>query len=353
MVHGAAVLRLTAREEVRIVPEGSVVGLRGGNGGTYERVLFVSGLPGRAVRLNGRPYRGVVEVYNRGGRLIAVNEVSLEDYVAGVVNVELGPRPASDRAAVEAQAIVARTYALGNRGKYGSDGFDLRSSVADQVYGGVESETDVGRQAVAATRGMVLTYRGALIATFYHSTCGGRTASPEEAFRTGQALPYLRPVSDRRPDGADYCSISPRYRWSVEWDGMTLRGILRRTIPEIVGLDSARVDVIRGMRVHRRGASGRAAEVRVGVGAGEIPIFAADIRAVLAPAAGGALGSTAIELDVDTDQGVVTRLVARGSGWGHGVGLCQWGAIGRARAGQNATTILESYFPGTQIARWY
>jgi stage II sporulation protein D len=349
---GAVQFRLSRGETVRVAPDGHAVAVSGAAEGHYERLTFVSLDRSRFVEVNGRPYRGVVEVYLVGGRLTVVNEVPLEAYVAGVVNAEMGRRAANEQAAVEAQAVVARTYALKNRGKYAADGYDLRGTVADQAYGGVAAESERGWSAVRRTAGFVLTHGGEPITTFYHSTCGYSTASPEESFRFGRRLPYLRPVSDRQGSG-HYCDISPHFRWSVEWDGETLARILRGTVPSVIGVADAAIDELRDVRVQRTGPSGRVTEVRISVSRGEVPVFGPDLRSVFTTPEGRALGSTAFQLDVDKRGERVRRVRAAGAGWGHGVGMCQWGAVGRARAGQNASTILTTYFPGTKLERWY
>ena len=99
------------------------------------------------------------------------------------------------------------------------------------------------------------------------------------------------------------------------------------------------------------GRSGRATEVRVSVAGGEIPVFGPDLRAVFETPEGRPLGSSAVQLTADRSNDRLTRLTAAGAGWGHGVGLCQWGAIGRSRAGQDLNDILSAYFPGTEISR--
>lgn len=350
--HSAA-FRLAAGESVTIVPDGRALHVSNGPGtGGHDRLTFVALDADRFVEVDGKPYRGVIEVLPSAGRLTVVNDVSLEAYVVGVVNAEMGRRSTSEQAALEAQAIVARTYALRNRGKFASEGFDLRASVADQAYGGVEAETREGWAAVRSTVGQVLTYDGEPVSVFYHSTCGGSTASPVEAFRSVSALPYLRPISDRHGSGY-YCDISPRFRWSVEWDATTLRRILRRTVPATLGVDEAALDDIRGMRVHRTGPSGRVTEARIAVAGGEIPVGGPDLRPVLETPDGRVLGSTAVRLEMGTGVGGLERLRADGAGWGHGVGMCQWGAVGRARVGQDARAILLTYFPGVRLERWY
>jgi stage II sporulation protein D len=353
IVGGDVLGRADAGTEYSVTPDGRAILVVGGPaGGRHERVSFVSLDESRFVEIDGKPYRGIVEAFSIQGALTVVNELPLEAYLMGVVNAEMGRRSGQERAALEAQAIVARTYALKNRGKHGAGGFDLRASVADQAYGGVGSETEAGRSAVRRTAAFVITYRGALIATFFHSTCGGSTAAAEEAFRTVRSTPYLRPVSDARSNG-HYCDISPRYRWSVEWDGETLRRILRQTAPAVLGIEESAIDRIHGVRVHRTGPSGRATDVRIEVDRGEIPVVGPDVRLVLRTPEDRMLGSSAVRFDAELRDGVVQRLTATGSGWGHGVGMCQWGAVGRARAGQDAETIVTTYFPGTRLERWY
>lgn len=351
---GAAVLHIDNRQ-VPVTADGRALVVGEGNPARYQRLLLVSADPGGVVGVNGRRYRGTVELLVVGGGVTVVNRLGLEDYLLGVVTGEMGRRSAQEAAALAAQAVVSRTYALKNRGRFGSQGFDLEAGVADQAYGGVEAETPEGNAAVRATTGLVLTYRGQLITGFFHSTCGYATATAGEAFRGVADLPYLRSVSDRRPGrgGGYYCDLSPRFRWTVEWDQGTLHDILRRNVSRVLGISEATVGEVRDVRVHRTGRSGRATELRIDVGRGEIPVGAPDIRAVLATPEGQPLGSTAIQLHPERSGDRLVRLVAAGAGWGHGVGMCQWGAVGRARAGQDVREILGAYFPGTQVQRWY
>lgn len=142
------------------------------------------------VRLNGKAYRGKIEVFvNARGSLTVVNVVSLEDYLLGVVPAELG---LPQLEAQKAQAVAARTYAVANIGGYGKQGFDMVPTVWSQVYKGVSIETKMGTQAVQQTRGIVATYHGKPITAFYTSTCGGRTEDSENIF--DKAEPYLRGV---------------------------------------------------------------------------------------------------------------------------------------------------------------
>lgn len=142
------------------------------------------------VRLNGKAYRGKIEVFvNTRGTLTVVNVVSIEDYLLGVVPRELG-LPSLE--AQKAQAVAARTYAIANRDGFATQGFDLLPTVWSQVYGGVSAESSMGTQAVQQTRGIVATYNGKPINALYTSTCGGRTENSGNIFEFDE--PYLRGV---------------------------------------------------------------------------------------------------------------------------------------------------------------
>ncbi|MEO7540220.1 MAG: SpoIID/LytB domain-containing protein, partial [Pyrinomonadaceae bacterium] len=142
------------------------------------------------VKLNGKAYRGKIEVFvNAKGSLTVVNVVPLEEYLLGVVPSELG---LPQLEAQKAQAVAARTYAIANIGHYGQQGFDMVPTIWSQVYKGVSIETRMGTQAVQSTRGIVATYNGVPINALYTSTCGGRTENSENVF--DKAEPYLRGV---------------------------------------------------------------------------------------------------------------------------------------------------------------
>lgn len=142
------------------------------------------------VRLNGKAYRGKLEVFvNSRGSLTVVNVVPLEDYLLGVVPSELG---LPQLEAQKAQAVAARTYAIANIGTYGKQGFDMVPTIYSQVYKGVSIETQMGTAAVQQTRGIVATYQGKPIMAYFTSTCGGRTEDGGNIFDKGE--PYLKGV---------------------------------------------------------------------------------------------------------------------------------------------------------------
>jgi len=319
----------------------------------HRGIVLVNVTENRFAMANGRRYRGRINVIAARGGLTLVNRLSVESYVAGVVGPEIGARRPNEEAAVLAQAVVSRSFALRNRGRYESLGFDAYADVRDQVYNGVAAETPQAWAAVRRTAGQVLRYRGEIIDAFFHSTCGFSTAGVEEAFSTARARPYLRPVSDASGRGQYYCDISPRFRWREEWDGQKLRAIFTRTLATTMPIGGDGLQPITDVAVSRTTRSGRVAEVRIVFARGDLRIAGSNVRAVLRPDADRLLASAAFQLTVTKDGGQVSRLVAAGAGSGHGVGMCQWGAVGRARVGQDYRRILSTYFPGTTLDRIY
>lgn len=309
--------------------------------------------PAALVRVNGRDYRGWLELSPAaGGGVTVVNVVPLELYLQGVVGAEMGVRPDADREALAAQAIVSRTYAMRNRGRRAAQGYDYQSGVGDQVYAGVGMENPAATRAVRETAGLIVTFEGQPIDAFFFSTCGGRTERGTEVFRQADR-PYLQSVSDLAPDGTAYCSISPRFQWREEFSGEALRQALRQYLPATMGVPAARVTRVRDVRVEGRTVSGRVRALSIELPDGFVSIPGPQVRQVLRQPLADILRSTLFTVSETRSGGQVTRLIVNGSGAGHGVGFCQWGAVGRARAGQTREQIVAAYFPGTGIERAY
>jgi stage II sporulation protein D len=317
----------------------------------YASLTFVPTSPVAPLYTGDRPYRGRIVVFRDPTGLTAVNRLGLEAYLAGVLSAEMGRRESSEDEALAAQAVVSRTFAVRNLGKRQSEGFDLNATVADQVYGGIMAETPQAWKAVRETSGQILTYHKAPIDAFFFSTCGGRTANGSEVFANG-GRPYLRSIRDEDETGLAYCRISPRFRWREEWTAGELATILQRTLPGVAALREP-VESVRSVRVVQRTASDRVARIDIALGRQEVSVEGPAIRRVLHPPADQILRSSAFTLTETRTEDRLTRLVADGSGSGHGVGFCQWGAVGRARAGQSYTQILAAYFQGTEIERLY
>jgi stage II sporulation protein D len=339
-----------------IVPDTAGLRLVRPDGSRTERYFGISAVnvtERRFAMVGGRAYRGRLNVIRDPSGLTLVNRVPVESYLAGVLGAEIGVRRGNERPAMLAQAVVSRSFALRNRGRWESLGFDAWADVRDQVYNGVVGEAPEVWDAVASTRGEVLEYHREIVDAYFHSTCGFSTAGVEEAFAAAGSRPYLRPVSDARGGGRYYCDISPRFRWREEWDGAKLRAILSRTLPAVMSVGGDGLQRVTDVEVSRTSASGRVGELRIVFAHGDVRVPGPDVRAVLRPEAGRLLQSAAFQLSVTRQDGQVARVVAAGAGSGHGVGLCQWGAVGRARAGQDYHTILATYFPGTTLERLY
>jgi stage II sporulation protein D len=349
---GSLLARLPEGVVAEVVPHPGRLHLEAPRGVRADAPVLVISAAGGAVRLNGREYRGHAVLRRDAKGVTAVNVVGLEAYLAGVVGAELGTKDARDSEALRAQAIVARTYTLKNLGRRNADGFDLYAGVSDQVYAGIAAEAEPVRRAVRNTSGQVVMYQGALIDAFFFSTCGGRTAQGTEVFRNA-ARPYLRSIEDAPNGGPDWCSGAPRYRWRERWTGDVVARTLRHTLPAVARVAERDVEPVRDIRIGSTGPSGRVAELVLRLRDRDVRLDGPQARLVLRPAGTEPLRSAAFALATEHSGGRVSALVIEGRGNGHGVGFCQWGAIGRGRAGQSAPDIVAAYFPGTTITRLY
>ncbi|MHB1070900.1 MAG: SpoIID/LytB domain-containing protein [Gemmatimonadaceae bacterium] len=305
----------------------------------------------------GKRYRGVLRfhVADDGVRIMVVSVLGVEQYLRGVVPLEIGGRTAAEAAAVQAQAVAARSYtyvrlaaAGGRAGRHAN--YDLMAGTSDQVYGGVDAERAFSDAAVVRTAGLVLKYGGRTVDAPYSAACGGETASADEVWRTG-AQAYLRRVSDRIP-GTEryYCDPAPRFAWTRTLESADLDAALRQYLRNYASVPSAGPGHATGVTIDARTPSGRVAVLRIATESGPYMLRGNEVRYVLRPPGGEILNSTYFSLERENGPGgALRRLVIRGNGWGHGIGMCQWGAIGRARAGQDFRTILRTYYPGTDL----
>ncbi|RMH56199.1 MAG: SpoIID/LytB domain-containing protein [Candidatus Hydrogenedentota bacterium] len=304
----------------------------------FQDSWLVHSLDEKPLLVNGIPYRGNVLVRPDGRDsepetasdtgLTVVNIVEIEDYLRGVVPNEIGFLRPEHLAAIEAQAIAARTYAIRNLGRHSALGFDLFADHRDQVYHGLRSEHPLSDSAVVLTADSILVIDSAPAEIYYHSTCGGRTSAKGDVWG-GTTPVHLRGVSDVLGD-TFACVASKYFRWRERYPRSYLGKILGR-LP-------------RGFEVFGWDTAGRIEALVIHFADADSLIIGDTIRKVLRRPGGGWLRSTAFQFHYSP-----SGLELEGKGWGHGVGLCQMGAIGRARAGWNAEEILLHYFPGTRL----
>ncbi len=279
------------------------------------------------IRLGDRAYTGALRVEALRGRsglpqdLDIVLELPLEDYVLGVVCGEMPSSAPGIAEALKAQAVASRTWALW---KTRNSSRPLRDTTADQKFIGVDFETRAARQAVADTRGMVLSYKGDLIPTFFHADCGGRTSDSYSVGFTHREWPPLQGVED--PD------CERPFRWSRPVEAATLDGFARTH-----GLG----DWIGHLEASSRDAGGRWLEAKLVGPSARGPFPGEDLRT------GFSVPSALWQkLSVRADG----SLVVSGAGHGHGVGLCQQGALRAAKKGRIHSDILEHYYPGSVVS---
>ncbi|GAB4334244.1 MAG: hypothetical protein Kow0099_06280 [Candidatus Abyssubacteria bacterium] len=331
---------------------------------TIMDVPFGAGFWGSGNRED-RIFSGPIEIIvDQKGKLTAINELPLEEYVKGIVPVEI--RLSAPDEALKAQAIAARTEALAKLGiQHLYDPFDFCASQHCQEFGGLTRCTARTDAAVEATRGKVLMYNNSLIDAVYSANCGGHTENNEDVWssRPNQALRgvsdlYSNPDSFHFPlSGSQlalwlkqtpkaYCS-DPRvgskknFRWKVRYSAKEMDAAVnrRRTFGSV-----------KDIKVLRRGKSGRALQIKI-VGNRDIAVInkELEIRRVL-----GGLKSSMFIIEISRDSsGRPTSFTFYGGGWGHGVGMCQAGAEGMALHGFKAPEILKHYFSNAEIKQLY
>ena len=277
------------------------------------------------LRVNNREYPGALEIMRVGDGLTLVNELPLEDYLAGAVKAEAGDKMPLEM--LKAQAIVARTYAAYHRRLNAEKAYHLVASTLNQQYVGRVPADSVVWTAVRETAGQVLLWQGELFPAFYHTDSGGYTEDPRVVFAASN-MPALKPVR------VEFPSESPHQRWRLELPLAELSAALLRggiSIGRVVALD-----------VLERSVSLRVARIAVRGTGGTVTLRGNDLRRLVGY---DTLKSTLFAVAV---VGPVARFVGRG--YGHGVGLDQWSAKTMADQGYTAQRIVLYYYPGATLS---
>lgn len=314
-------------------------------------------------RQEDRQVRGDLEFLIRSEGMTVVNSLDIESYLLAVVPSEM--YASMEMEALKAQAIAARTYTLRFQGRYSDRGFDVLGSVASAAYRGVDWEHSRTTEAVLSTRGQVLTYQGRLVDALYHSNAGGFTASSADVWG-GTAPPYLRgvPEWDLELENGPVTPMGPATlaRWLTDTpDVFPLRSRLsmsstfRWVHPVYADEIQSRIDrVIDVGRIKKlvpgaRSPGGHVSSVTVVGTKGTYQVRGDVIRSRL-----GGLKSNAFRMETFFGEDGYPRLyLFFGAGFGHGVGMSQFGAAGMAAEGRTAREILEHYFPGAEVTGDY
>ncbi|GHV52244.1 stage II sporulation protein SpoIID [Synergistales bacterium] len=384
--------------------------------GGHTLSLPVSVSASQGLGWNETRYRGTLGIIAAGGAFTVVNTLPVEDYLRGVLKIEMNDTWPME--ALKAQAILARTYAARNKGRFAKNGYDLDDTTNSQAYRGVNAETPRTDMAVSDTRGQVLTWNGSLADVYFHSDSGGATADMGDVW--GGAAPYLKPQREK------FGYTSPYSSWRLVLTPAQVASVLRKIGKDVGSVSSVEVGTVdphgRVVLLRIRGSKGTAAvrshEFRTAVGSNALRSTVFTINGSAAgsaslasvpekktqqtsvAASGGDTFLTLLRSDVFSTDELMDLLknpqkreeyiktgldrlekgltktkkndapetrnapapanntpppssgfVFTGRGWGHGVGLSQWGAKTMADNGMNCESILAHYFQGTRVAR--
>ncbi len=303
--------------------------------------------PSRILSLNGKSYRGRLEITATNGILRVVNIVNVEDYLRGVVPNEIGRLDSTMFEALKAQAVAARTYAYKHFKSRSSQGFDVYADVRDQVYDGADGEGSLANQAIDGSMGVVMQYEGSLVEAYYHSTCGGHTESVEAWNR--KPVSYLKPVPDVDPQGNAWCALSSYSSWEYRYSWEQLTRIAQKYLATANPDTIFPFNRIEKVMLVDRNPGFRVASVLFVTDRGTFVVKGDKNRWLFRNPENPekTLPSAWFELNSDADG-----LTLRGRGFGHGIGLCQMGARALAKAGFGYKDILWHYYPSVDLVKW-
>ncbi|HOF32711.1 MAG TPA: SpoIID/LytB domain-containing protein [Spirochaetota bacterium] len=278
------------------------------------------------IGVNGVKYRGSLIIRKIANRIEVCNRISLEDYLKGVVSCEMSGNWHIE--ALKAQAVAARTYAVYFLNKKSNINYDLDCTTSFQVYKGYSSESKSGNTAVDKTSGLIMTYDGEPVLSFFHSTCGGWTSDNGNVW-SGKNLPYLKRIK------CEYCSDSPKYEWKEKISVSEIKSLLEKN-----GKQTGKIKSINLKR-----SSERVITVIIRHSSGEIVLSGNEFRRII--------GAERLRSLYFTTSISGKNIVFDGKGWGHGVGMCQYGAKKLAEKGKDYSFILKYYYSGINVKKGY
>lgn len=291
-----------------------------------QPILTIETVADGGIKVNGKEYRHRIEIV-RGEKkqFLIVNEIPVDDYLKGVLPWEANPKWKSE--ALEAQAIISRTYALFNAILRKNEKYDVVSDVKSQVYEGKRLEHPATDKAIEQTRGQVLVTNGKIFPAYFHSTCGGATTRADLAWDV-EPNPSLMGVQ------CGFCAESKHYRWKGTFTVADIQSRLKRK--------GVKIGPIKNITRDDVDASGRARSFVFDDGKQKVKIHSNDFRMWMDPFRFKSTLMTSIE-----QEG--SNYLFSGKGWGHGVGLCQYGMKQLAELGYSTKEILQYYYPKSEI----
>jgi len=315
------------------VPEGDMLFL------TFflpNEILIKPENPGSIIFLNKKEYRGAVLLRKRSAKdsnfvgeglsLDGINVLDLEDYLRGTIRCEISPLWPKE--AIKAHIVAARTYAMFQMQARKNEIFDMESDVSSQVYQGCSGEDTSSDQLILETSGEYLIYKGGVINAFYHSCCGGYTEDASNVW--GISRSYLSGVR------CSFCKDSPNFYWEKKIQAKQIQSALKKYYSD--------VGEIKEISVLEKDKTDRVLFLEILHSNGRLRLSGVNFRAYI----GYVQMPSTLFLVQKKDA---ESFLFYGRGWGHGVGMCQWGAKGMAQAGYSYFEILKYYYPGTEIKK--
>ncbi|MDR0956467.1 MAG: SpoIID/LytB domain-containing protein [Endomicrobium sp.] len=310
--------------------KGTVIVLSSKNGvrlGKYNLTLPVRiESSDNKVFVNSNPYSGYLVLKKSANKINVINVLPIEDYIKGVLPKEVGVDWKME--ALKTQAVVSRTYVVSNFGRHAAQGFDMCATVHCQVYGGLRTENRSTNQAVTETKRKVLSYKGQFAQTVFHANCGGNTEDPKHVWNLENAQPYLKSIK------CGYCYNAPYSKWEQELDIDFINKKLTN--------NNINIGKIKNIKIKKETSSSTVKEVEISHSKGKLILNAYKFRLNVDPWKIKSHTFSSIKKYKD-------KICFKGSGWGHKVGLCQWGAKGMSENGKTYKEILEYFYPGTKV----
>lgn len=325
-------------EEIPISCSSSPLGIIIGGHDIKTDLIILATFKHSAILIGNRWYRGKIIIHKKKNfHLEIINELDMELYLQGIMKQEISPQ--WPEAALKAQAIVARSYALYEKQRNLDSLYDLKSTVESQAYLGIDGEDPLTNQAIDDTRNLILTIDEQPLCAFYHACCGGHTESAQNIFGDYPGLPGVV---------CEFCQDSPYYNWEKPFSNIQIRNYLLRS--------EMKVGPIKSLHSTGKTFSGRVRKLRFKhewgnitmtakkfrqmIGYNQLPSLLFNIKKIQEEKKGGEEGKKG----KGKNYGLEKNFNFIGRGWGHGVGLCQWGSKKMAEEGATYEEILHKYY---------